>query len=123
MLRPVSRPIRNSETSLMRSSIIDCYTYGNTPAAIILSRIVVEQESLVNDNISKKVGRIWGDYTKGINDLSKSNISDEFKKHLYRLWMDKYVIRCREANVPKIVQTFLENAMVTRFRIIMNEKQ
>lgn len=120
MLRLISRPIRNSEPSLIRSKVMDCFTYGNTPAAMTLSRIIVEQEKSSPNNTSRKVGRIWGDFTKGINNILASNMEDEFKTHLYRLWTDKYVIRCRESHLPKIVQTFLENAIVTRFKMIMN---
>lgn len=97
---------------------MDNFTYGDSKAAMLLSHIIEEnEEKNPNSKISKKVGRIWSDFTSGLKGICESNLPKTLRNSILRLWSEKYVQRCRKSTVPLIVRTYLENAIVTRFKM------
>ena len=93
----------------------DQYTYGNSEASVILSRIMDEKYI----HLSTKVGRIWSDFTDGLKDISNSNL--KVKDAVLDLWFGKYKIRVINAQFPDELSRFLLNSMSTKYKKDKNE--
>lgn len=89
---------------------LDLYTYGNTPAAVVLSKLVDQHDA------GHKVGRIWGDYSTGLREIGKSNLPKRSKNHIFSLWRDCYLQRSNQSGLPDEVVHYLNNVIVTRYK-------
>ena len=87
---------------------MDNFTYGDSLAAIRLSRLV-EKNSHECKHLSIKVGRIWSDFTTGIKTIARSNINSSFKEHLIDTWYMNHKIRITKTNIPNVVKSYLLN--------------
>jgi hypothetical protein len=94
----------------------DLYTYGNSPAAIVLAKLVDQYD------VGHKVGRIWGDCSTGLREIGRSNLSQRSKKQMFCLWRDAYLNRTKRSNLPDEVQHYLNNVIVTRFKMWISDQ-
>lgn len=90
---------------------IDLYTYGGTPAAVVLAKLVDKHGA------GHKVGRIWGDYSTGLRDIGKSNLPNRSKKQMFCLWRDAYLQRTKQSSLEEEVKHYLNNVITTRFKM------
>jgi hypothetical protein len=94
-------------------NILNTFTYGNTKAARILSELVE------TERVSKKVGRVWNDFTFGFNAII-SEINDiSLKKTLADMWMQKTVQRISTSKFSKKLETFFINVVKAKYKIFI----
>lgn len=99
---------------------IDPYTYGNSDAAITLTKILNQ-----NHNYIKYISRTWADYTLGMNHLDK--INSPIKSYLITVWEDHFVgIIEKNERIPSDVKSYFINIIKARrsksHKKIINEK-
>jgi len=94
---------------------LDQYTYGNSDAAIALTKILNGHPHCI-----KTVSRTWGDYTLGMRHIEK--IESPIKYTIMTLWRDRYICIIKDSKrFPDKVRSYFANIVTARFRIAMKE--
>lgn len=94
--------------------MLDLGTFGNSPAAINLAKIMNER-----DYPSRKVGRLLESFNRNLNELSKldKKINIGIGKILYQ----HYSLKC--VDFPTPIDTYTHNVLNTSFKKwILKEK-
>ena len=93
---------------------IDPYTYGNSPAAVKLTKILEEVD---NERIRQRVGNHYCHFCKGILEIA--TLDREVREELFSLWRSKYrKLILEEADLPEKVASFLFNIMKAKINDI-----
>lgn len=90
---------------------MDDFTYGNSPAAVALSKIITE----TNPKLSWKVGKIWEDFSTGIKRIAACNITVSLKEQLIDMWHDNNKIRIKNSSLPDKVKSYLMNVSYAKY--------
>ena len=87
---------------------IDPYTYGNSDAAVTLTRILNK-----NSKCIKYVSRTWADYTLGMNNLDK--MESPIKSYLMTVWEEHFIsIISNSDKMPEDVKSYFLNIIKAR---------
>lgn len=92
------------------------YTFGNSPAAIILYEVVRHDPKLM-----RKVGRTLCEYQGGINALSQVVHNDSVRRSLMQVWFKHTQSKLESMDLTEEVKTFLGNVIARTFRIAVKE--
>jgi hypothetical protein len=97
---------------------MDANTYGGTPAAVTLVKLIEENDlSSENKKVGNMVGKIWSEYSTSLKAIVQSDMPSKIKMNLLSLLKEQQFKRCNSSTLlTEVIKSYLENIMMTKFR-------
>lgn len=97
-------------------SEIDKNTFGGSPAAETLVKMISQMDKKDASKILFRISRRYHQYTKGMKAIRENFIEDEWRNCFARLWYEDNKKKLENAHIPIHLKTYLANIEQTLYK-------
>jgi len=100
------------EHNLQRPLDLDPGTYGDSKAAVVLTKILNE---IGDHKLARKVGNYFCYYCRGVMQIATLT-DEEIRTEFFHMWKERFKLLIEEAKMPEKVASYLRNIMKAKMQ-------